>query len=182
MSSDPQPLLPATVPFGSSHSILGLLLITMFIERSHMLTIPSTLALIRLMLAELSRPHGCDSGRTATGYIVGGLYTVRYLAALPRRVLLMGQQVLSCVARRTSTEATSRRTEGLSKNRHQPTGARALVHLARGWYPYLGTHKYRINGAPVPEFSWPAAATHLHSWDNEICPNTYRILWRIATR
>ena len=117
MSSDPQPLLPATVPFGSSHSILGLLLITMFIERSHMLTIPSTLALIRLMLAELPRPHGCDSGRTATGYIVGGLYTVRYLAALPRRVLLMGQQVLSCVARRTSTEATSRRTEGLSKNR-----------------------------------------------------------------
>ena len=112
MSSDPQPLLPATVPFGSSHSILGLLLITMFIERSHMLTIPSTLALIRLMLAELSRPHGCDSGRTATGYIVGGLYTVRYLAALPRRVLLMGQQVLSCVARRTSTEATSRRTGG----------------------------------------------------------------------
>jgi len=119
MSSDPQPLLPATVPFGSSHSILGLLLITMFIERSHMLTLPSTLARIRLMLAELPRPHGCDSGRTATGYIVGGLYTVRYLAALPRRVLLMGQQVLSCVARRTSTEATSRRTGSKSK----PTGS-----------------------------------------------------------
>jgi hypothetical protein len=97
-------------------SILGLLLLTMFIERSHMLTIPFTLARICLMLAELPRPHGCDSGLAATGYIVGGLCTVRYLAALPRRVLLMGQQVLSCVARRTSTEATSRRTGGLSKN------------------------------------------------------------------
>src|SRR5215210_3826919 len=48
-----------------------------------------------------------------------GLCTVRYLTALPRRVLLMGQQVLSCVACRTSTEATSRRTEGLSKNPNQ---------------------------------------------------------------
>ncbi len=32
----------------------------------------------------------------AVGYIVGGLCTVRYLTALPPRVLLMGQQVLSC--------------------------------------------------------------------------------------
>jgi hypothetical protein len=70
--------------------------VTVFIERSRMLAIPSTLALIRLTLAELPLPHGCGSGRVATGYIVSGLYTVRYLTALPPRVLLMGQQVLPC--------------------------------------------------------------------------------------
>jgi hypothetical protein len=73
-------------------SIFGLLSVTTFIERSHVLTLPSTLALIRLMLAEASLPHGFDAGRLAAGYVVGGLSTARYLAAVPRRVLVVEHQ------------------------------------------------------------------------------------------
>jgi hypothetical protein len=79
-----------------ANSVLGLVHSTMFIERSRALTIPCnpspslpdasrTIAFSRWR----SRPYG-------RRYIVGGLCTVCYLAARPPRVLLMGQQVLSC--------------------------------------------------------------------------------------
>ncbi len=45
------------------------------------------------MLADLPFPHGFGSSFETVGYIVGGLYTARYLAAIPLRVLLVEQQV-----------------------------------------------------------------------------------------
>src|SRR5436190_14190493 len=39
-----------------------------------MLTIPSTLAVIRLMLAETSAPHSPDAGLSTAGYFVGGFH------------------------------------------------------------------------------------------------------------
>jgi hypothetical protein len=56
-------------------------------ERSHMFTIPSIRPQLRLMLAEAPLPHGLGCG-----YFVRGLLTARYLAAVPRRILLMEQQ------------------------------------------------------------------------------------------
>ena len=60
-----------------------------------MLTIPFILALIRLALAETSSPLGFDAGHLTTGYVVNGLLTVRYLTALPFRILLVEQQAQS---------------------------------------------------------------------------------------
>src|SRR5262245_27090117 len=61
-----------------------------------MLTIPSTLALIRLMLAETSVPHGLDAGLTTAGYFVGGFLARRVTLPLRRpRVLLTEQQAQS---------------------------------------------------------------------------------------
>jgi len=58
-----------------------------------MLTIPSTLALIRLMLAESSSPHGSDAGQKTAGYFVGGFLPRRVTLPLRRpRVLLTEQQ------------------------------------------------------------------------------------------
>lgn len=48
---------------------------------------------LRLMLAELHAPHGLCSGRATEGYIVRGLLDTPLPECLPRRVLLMGQQV-----------------------------------------------------------------------------------------
>jgi hypothetical protein len=75
-------------------SIVGSACVTTFITSSHRLSIPSTLAPLRLMLADPSFPHGSDGSRLTVGYIVSGHYTACYLAALPPRVLLMEQQVL----------------------------------------------------------------------------------------
>jgi hypothetical protein len=61
-----------------------------------MLTIPSTLALIRLMLAETSSPHGLDAGLSTAGYFVGGFLARRVTLPLRRpRVLLTEQQAQS---------------------------------------------------------------------------------------
>jgi hypothetical protein len=75
-------------------SIFGSACVTTFITSSHLLSIPSILAPLRLMLAGPSFPHGSDGSRLTEGYIVSGHYTACYLAALPPRILLMEQQVL----------------------------------------------------------------------------------------
>ena len=61
-----------------------------------MFTLPSTLAPDRLAVAVTLAPRGsCASLMSAAGYVVGVLWTVCYHTARTRRVLLMGQQVLS---------------------------------------------------------------------------------------
>jgi len=56
-------LVPATLPFWlKPFSIFGLLSVTMFIEHSHVFTIPLILAPNSvLMLTETSWPHGFDA-------------------------------------------------------------------------------------------------------------------------
>jgi hypothetical protein len=71
--------------FSEAYQHLWLLSITTFIESSHTLPIPLTLAPIRLVLAEPSSPRGLD-----------GNFMLRVhcpQAVLLRRVLLMEQQV-----------------------------------------------------------------------------------------
>jgi hypothetical protein len=53
-------------------SIFGLFVLTTFNESSHMLTIPSTLALTHMMLAGEPFPHGLGAGLATTGYVVEG--------------------------------------------------------------------------------------------------------------
>ncbi len=87
---------PVTVPVWLEPvSIFGSLRLTMFIESLHVLAIPSTLAPLRLDAGRytFSSRFGCRSDDR--GYVVRRHYTGRYLPAPPRRVLLMGQQVLS---------------------------------------------------------------------------------------
>jgi hypothetical protein len=61
-----------------------------------MLTMPSTLALIRLMLADSSSPHGLDAGRMTAGYFVGGFLSRRVTLPLRRpRVRLTEQRAQS---------------------------------------------------------------------------------------
>lgn len=64
----------------------------------HVLTLSVTLALTRLMLAGNSAPHGWEAGLATVGYVVRAFWTVGYLAAVARRVLLMGQQVEPMIA------------------------------------------------------------------------------------
>jgi len=79
-------------------SIFGLLGMTAFIKGSHLFTVPSILAPSppgagrdTVPLRFWCHPFGC-------GYIVRGLSPARYLAAVPRRILLMGQQVWSSLS------------------------------------------------------------------------------------
>ncbi len=67
----------------------------MFIEHSLLLTILPTLVPLRLMLTDTPSPHGSDASLSTVGSIVRGLWTGRYLPAVPRRVLVMEHQVLS---------------------------------------------------------------------------------------
>ena len=84
----------ATFPFWvEPDSIFGSLAADDASENSHMLAIPSILAPVRLMLADLPLPHGFGSSLTTAGYVVSGLYTVCYLTAIPLRILLVEQQV-----------------------------------------------------------------------------------------
>ena len=79
-------------------SIFGLSVLTTFIESSHVFTIPSIRSQLRLMLAETPSPHG-----SGYGYCVRGRLTARYLAAVPRRILSMEQQVWSIQLAKQST-------------------------------------------------------------------------------
>jgi len=45
------------------------------------------------MLAAAPSPRGSDADLSIVGYVVGGSMTSRYLHAMPRRVVLMGQHV-----------------------------------------------------------------------------------------
>ena len=65
--------VPATVPFWLKPlSILGLLLITTFIESSRVFTIPSIQPLLRLMLADTLSPHGSSANRVIVGTVSAG--------------------------------------------------------------------------------------------------------------
>ena len=76
-------------------SIFGLLGITAFIEGSHLFTVPSILAPSPPDAGRYTVPLRFGCRPCGRGYIVRGLLTARYLAAVPRRILLMGQQVWS---------------------------------------------------------------------------------------
>ena len=65
--------VPAPVPFWPKPvSILGLLLITTFIESSHVFTIPSIQPHLRLMLADTPSPHGSGASRVTVGTVSAG--------------------------------------------------------------------------------------------------------------
>ena len=69
-SRDP---VPAPVPFWRKPlSIFGLLLITTFIERSRVFTIPSIPPRLRLMLAETPFPRGSGASRVTVGTVSAG--------------------------------------------------------------------------------------------------------------
>ena len=59
-----QDSVPAPVPFWLKPiSIFGLVLITTFIESSHVFTIPSIQPRLRLMLADTPSPHGSGASQ-----------------------------------------------------------------------------------------------------------------------
>jgi hypothetical protein len=69
-SRDP---VPAPVPFWRKPgSIFGLVLITTFIESSHMLTIPSIQPHLHLMLADTPSPHGSSASPKTVGTVSEG--------------------------------------------------------------------------------------------------------------
>src|SRR5215813_14961346 len=69
-SRDP---VPAPVPFWLKPvSLFGLVLITTFIESSHVFTIPCIQPLLRLMLAETPSPHGSSANRVIVGTVSAG--------------------------------------------------------------------------------------------------------------
>src|SRR5260370_15971603 len=99
-----EPPFPATLPFWlQPDSIFGWLVLTAFNESSLGLTMPSTLAPPRMMLAGAPSPRGSSARPQAVGPLSEGSLTVCCLAALPRRVRLMGQPVGSglCPARQS---------------------------------------------------------------------------------
>lgn len=68
----------------------------MFIKSLHVLTIPfDPSSLPTLVLVVPSYSHELEESLTTLEYVVRGLYTTRYLIALPPRVQLMEQLVLS---------------------------------------------------------------------------------------
>ena len=74
--------------------------VTMLIENSHMLALPSTLAPLPLDARRYTRPSRFGRQPRGCRYIVRGLSTVCCLPAVPRRVLVMGHQVRSRRRRR----------------------------------------------------------------------------------
>jgi hypothetical protein len=73
MTAECAPSVPTTVPFWRKpRSVLGLFWLTTGSERSHTLTLPFTLAPIRLTLAEPSVPHGVDGSLATEGALSTG--------------------------------------------------------------------------------------------------------------
>ena len=65
--------VPAPVPFWLKPlSIFGLVLITTFIESSHVFTIPSIQPRLRLMLADTPFPHGSGVSQETVGTMSEG--------------------------------------------------------------------------------------------------------------
>jgi hypothetical protein len=65
--------VPAPVPFWRKPlSILGLVLITTFIESSRVFTLPSIQSLLRLMLADTPFPRGSGASRVTVGTVSAG--------------------------------------------------------------------------------------------------------------
>ena len=66
--------VPAPVPFWlKPDSIFGLVLITTFIESSHVFTIPPIQPPLRLMLADTPFPHGSGASRVTVGTVSEGI-------------------------------------------------------------------------------------------------------------
>ena len=73
MTESSQDSVPATVPFWLKPlSILGLVLITTFSERSHLCTLPSIQPRLRLLLAETPFPHGAGASQETVGTMSEG--------------------------------------------------------------------------------------------------------------
>lgn len=81
---DTRPLYPLPAFWLKLISTFSLLKFTMFIERSHLLTLPSTLDPAHVMLMRPSFPHGCDGSLTAVGALSEGF--LRFVA-LPQYLL-----------------------------------------------------------------------------------------------
>jgi hypothetical protein len=89
-------LVPATVPFWlKPASTLGLLSMTMFLERSPGFALPSILAPLRLCADRDIGPSRRRCQPVGCGCIVRRRCTSRYLPAHLRRIPLMGQRVVS---------------------------------------------------------------------------------------
>jgi len=74
MTGDWRDPVPTTVPFWLKPlSIFGLSLFTTFIESSHVFTIPSIQAHLRLMLAETPSPRGSGASRMTVGPVSEGI-------------------------------------------------------------------------------------------------------------
>ena len=72
-----QDSVPAPVPFWLKPlSIFGLVLITTFIESSHVFTIPSIQPRLRLMLADTPFPRGSGASRVTVGTVSAGAVRV----------------------------------------------------------------------------------------------------------
>jgi hypothetical protein len=66
--------VPTTVPFWlKPASILGLFLLTTFIESAHVFTIPSIRPHLRSMLADTPFPHGAGVSRVTVGTLSVGI-------------------------------------------------------------------------------------------------------------
>ena len=88
MTEEREASVPAALPFWlRPRSILGRSLITTFIESSHLLAMPSTLAPHRLMLADTSLPHGQDAPEVGRDTLSEGF---RRFVALPPYLLGYG--------------------------------------------------------------------------------------------
>ena len=110
-----QDSVPAPVPFWLKPvSIFGLVLITTFIESSHVFTIPSIQPRLRLMLADTPFPHGSGASRETVGTVSAGSVRVVTFPHILRRILLMEQQVWSRTTCQTINLATSCRSDKLS--------------------------------------------------------------------
>ena len=69
-----QDSVPAPVPFWLKPvSIFGLVLITTFIESSHLFTIPAIQPRLRLMLADTPFPHGSGASQETVGTMSEGI-------------------------------------------------------------------------------------------------------------
>jgi hypothetical protein len=85
MARDEAALVPATVPFWLKPvSFFGLSRFTMFIKSSHMLTLPSTLAPLRMKLTDTPSPHGFGASHSTVGTLSEGF--TRFVT-LPRYLL-----------------------------------------------------------------------------------------------
>ena len=150
MTGEPSDPVPATVPFWRKPvSIFGLFLMTALIESAPVCPIPSSQPRLRLMLAETPLPHGFGASRVTVGTLSRGHSTARYLAALPRRILLMEQQVWSIQLARQSTlrHRVAERHPGDGKQRPVRRSSLCSIPLIDG----KDSEEIRgVNGFPEP--------------------------------
>jgi hypothetical protein len=76
MTRDPQPLVPAPCLLAKPPNLFGLMSMTTFIERLPVLTVPPTLAPLRVRFADAPFPRGSGASLSAEGTLSEGLVRV----------------------------------------------------------------------------------------------------------